>query len=196
MLQLLIKSKQFCLLIYLYIPLYQTIKTMLPKIAKIKGVHPGLILQREIKRKNIKSSQLAMAINEHKQTISAIINQKRGINPELSIKLAQYFHTEEDYFMILQAGYEVKTKLANYNTKKPNLNNIRKVLFWDTNFDKIDWNKNKRAIIKRVLERGNNIEINEIIEFYGKATVATVAKSIKNSRLSTFKANAEMYELV
>ncbi|WP_304144569.1 MULTISPECIES: HigA family addiction module antitoxin [Mesoflavibacter] len=169
---------------------------MLPKIAKIKGVHPGLILQREIKRKNIKSSQLAMAINEHKQTISAIINQKRGINPELSIKLAQYFHTEEDYFMILQAGYEVKTKLANYNTKKPNLNNIRKVLFWDTNFDKIDWNKNKRAIIKRVLERGNNIEINEIIEFYGKATVATVAKSIKNSRLSTFKANAEMYELV
>ncbi|MCP4052831.1 MAG: HigA family addiction module antidote protein [Mesoflavibacter sp.] len=193
---MLIKSKQSCLLFYLYISLYQTIKIMLPKIAKVKGVHPGLILQREIKRNNIKSSQLAMAINEHKQTISAIINQKRGINPELSIKLAQYFHTEEDYFMILQAGYEVKTKLANYNTKKPNLNNIRKVLFWDTNFDKIDWNKNKRAIIKRVLERGNNIEINEIIEFYGKATVATVAKSIKNSRLSTFKANAEMYELV
>ena len=178
---------------YIFVVQY---KTMLPKISKIKGIHPGLILQREIKRNNIKSSQLAMAINEHKQTISAIINQKRGINPELSIKLAEYFQAEEDYFMMLQAGYEVKTKLANYPTKKPNLNNIRKVLFWDTTFDKIDWNKNKRAVIKRVLERGNDLEINEIIKFYGKATVSTVAKSISNSRLSTFKVNAEMHELV
>jgi addiction module HigA family antidote len=169
---------------------------MLPKIAKIKGLHPGLILQREIKRNNIKSSQLAIAINEHKQTISAIINQKRGINPELSIKLSDYFHTEEDYFMMLQAGYEVKRKLAENCLKTPNLSNIRKVLFWDTTFDKIDWNKNKRAIIKRVLERGNDKEINEIISFYGKATIVTIAKSIKHSRLSTFQKNAEAYTLI
>lgn len=168
---------------------------MLPKIAKIKGLHPGLILKREIKRNNIKSSQLAIAINEHKQTISAIINQKRGINPELSIKLSDYFHIEEDYFMMLQAGYEVKRKLTENRLKKPNLNNIRKVLFWDTTFDKIDWDKNKRAIIKRVLERGNDKEINEIINFYGKSKVAIIAKSIKNSRLSTFKKNAETYTL-
>lgn len=169
---------------------------MLPKIAKIKGLHPGLILQREIKRNNIKSSQLAIAINEHKQTISAIINQKRGINPELSIKLSDYFHTEEDYFMMLQAGYEVKRKLAKNRLKTPNLSNIRKVLFWDTTFDKIDWDKNKRAIIKRVLERGNDKEINEIISFYGKATITTIAKSIKHSRLSTFQKNAETYAFI
>lgn len=169
---------------------------MLPKISKIKGVHPGLVLHREIKRNNIKSSQLAMSIGEHKQTISAIINQKRGINPELSIKLAAYFHTEADYFMILQAGYEVKSALTKNRERKPNLHNIRKVLFWDTTFDKIDWDKNKRAIIKRVLERGNDKEINEIIAFYGKSTVSTIAKSIKNARLSTFKTNAEMHELI
>jgi addiction module HigA family antidote len=169
---------------------------MLPKIAKIKGVHPGAILQREIKRNNIKSSQLAMAINEHKQTISAIINQKRGINADLSIKLANYFHTEQDYFMMLQAAYEVKKKLSKISSSKPNLDNIRKVLFWDTTFDKIDWNKNKRAIIKRVLERGNDKEIKEIIAFYGKPTVSKIVRSIKNSRLSTFKKNAEMHALI
>ncbi len=169
---------------------------MLPKIAKIKGIHPGLILKREIERNNIKSSQLAMSIDEHKQTISAIINQKRGINPELSIKLADYFHTEEDYFMMLQAGYDVKSKLAANLKRTPNLNNIRKVLFWDTTFDKIDWIKNKRAIIKRVLERGNEKEINEIINFYGKATVSKTAKSIKHSRFSTFQKNAEAYSLI
>ncbi|WP_166965155.1 HigA family addiction module antitoxin [Yeosuana marina] len=169
---------------------------MLPKIDKIKGIHPGLILHREIKRNNIKSSQLAMTINEHKQTISAIINQKRGITAELSIKLAEYFNTEEDYFMMLQAGYEVKNKLASNSKRKPNLDNIRRVLFWDTSFDKIDWNKNKRAIIQRILERGNDKEINEIIKFYGKATVSKIAKSINRSRLSTFKKNAENYGLI
>ncbi|WP_045079479.1 HigA family addiction module antitoxin [Aequorivita vladivostokensis] len=169
---------------------------MLPKIAKIKGVHPGLILEREIRRNNIKSSQLALAINEHKQTISAIVNQRRGINPELSIKLADYFRTEDDYFMMLQASYEVKTKLAQTSKETPNLNNIRKVLFWDTTFDKIDWNKNKRAIIKRILERGNDIEINEIIDYYGKVTVSNIAKSIKHSRLAAFQKNAEKYNLI
>lgn len=169
---------------------------MLPKIDKIRGLHPGLILEREIKRTNIKSSQLALAVNEHKQTISAIINQRRGINPELSIKLGDYFQTEDDYFMMLQASYEVKTKLAENCKGVPNLNNIRKVLFWDTTFDKIDWNKNKRAIIKRVLERGNDKEINEIIHFYGKVTVSNIAKSIKHSRLATFQKNAENYNLI
>ncbi len=169
---------------------------MLPKIANIKGLHPGLILEREIKRNNIKSSQLALAINEHKQTISAIINQRRGINPELSIKLGDYFQTEDDYFMVLQASYEVKTKLAENSKRTPNLNNFRKVLFWDTTFDKIDWHKNKRAIIKRILERGNDIEINEIIDFYSKATVSNIAKSIKNSRLDAFQKNAEKYNLI
>lgn len=169
---------------------------MLPKIAKIKGLHPGLILQREIKRNNIKSSQLALALNEHKQTISAIINQRRGINPELSIKLGEYFRTEDDYFMMLQASYEVKIKLAQTSKGTPNLNNIRKVLFWDTTFDKIDWHKNKRAIIKRILERGNDIEITEIIDFYGKATLCNMAKSIKSSRLASFQKNVEKFNLI
>lgn len=173
-----------------------TKETMLPKIAKIKGIHPGLILSREIKRNNIKSAQLAMAIGEHKQTISAIINQKRGINPALSIKLANYFHIEEDYFMMLQAGYEVKSKLTANSKITPNLNHFRKVLFWDTSFDQIDWNKNKRAIIKRVLERGNDKEINEIIKFYGKRTVSRIAKSIEPSRLSSFQKNAEDFQLI
>ena len=173
-----------------------TKETMFPKIAKIKGIHPGLILHREIKRNNIKSTQLATSIGEHKQTISAIIHQKRGINPALSIKLGDFFDIEEDYFMMLQAGYEVKSKLTANSKRTPNLNHFRKVLFWDTSFDQIDWNKNKRAIIKRVLERGNDKEINEIIKFYGKRTVSRIVKSIEPSRLSSFQKNAEDFQLI
>ncbi|MFT6127891.1 MAG: hypothetical protein ACJAVA_002388, partial [Flavobacteriaceae bacterium] len=65
-----------------------------------------------------------------------------------------------------------------------------------TSFDKIDWNKNKRAVIKRILERGNKIEINEIISFYGKKIIATEIQLIKTSRLPSFKVNVKEYNLI
>ncbi len=59
----------------------------------------------------------------------------------------------------------------NQKASRPDLSKLRKVLFWDTNIEKIDWDKYKRAVINRVFERGNESEKNEIIRFYGKETV-------------------------
>lgn len=169
---------------------------MLPQLAKIKGIHPGLILKRELTRSNIKSSTLANAIDEHKQTISAILNQRRGINPSISIKLANHFNIEKDYFMLLQASYDVKIVASSQPKRQPNLKNIRKVLFWDTTFDKIDWDRNKKAVIKRILERGNKTEINELISFYGKKTISNEIQTIKNSYLPSFEKNIFDYNLI
>ena len=169
---------------------------MLPQLSKIKGIHPGLILKRELKRNNIRSNDLANAIDEHKQTISAILNQRRGINPSISIKLAKKFDIDEDYFMLLQASYDVKKALIPKTKRIPNIDNFRKVLFWDTSIDKIDWSKNKKAIIKRILERGNKNEINEIISFYGKKGISNELKTMRNSRMPSFKINAKAFNLI
>lgn len=56
---------------------------MLDTINIIKGVHPGIILDRELKKRNLPSSRFAMSIDEYPQTISAIINQRRGMNPKI-----------------------------------------------------------------------------------------------------------------
>ncbi len=167
---------------------------MLPTIDKIKGLHPSIILKRELTRKNIKSSELANSVDEHKQTISAILNQKRGINPKLSIKLAHFFNIDEDYFSILQASYDVK-ELMTEQKKTPNLNKIRKVVFWDTTFDKIDWQKNRKAIIQRILERGNETEIKEIISFYGKKIIFEEVKDMDSCFVS-FEENIKKYNLI
>jgi len=124
---------------------------------------------------------LACQIDEHKQTISAILNKRRDINPKLSIKLSTQFDVQEDYFMMLQAAYDVKN--ASETTHTPNLDNIRKVIFWNTTIDKIDWEKHKKAVIKRVLERGNATEIKEIISFYGKRSFIDEIKMMKVSHL-------------
>ena len=168
---------------------------MLPDLDKIKGIHPGAILRRELKIRGLKGVELANSIDEHKQTISAIINKRRDINPKLSIKLSQQFDVDEDYFMMLQASYDVKKASESEVKKTPNLENIREVLFWDTTLAKIDWEKNKKSVIKRVLERGNSIEINEIISFYGREAISKIIESIENSQLDSFEKNIELYNL-
>ena len=169
---------------------------MLPELTKIKGVHPGAILRRELKIQGLKASELAKSIDEHKQTISAILNKRRDINPKLSIKLSKQFKVDKDYFMLLQASYNVKIMVESEIKPTPNINNIRKVIFWDTSIDKIDWDKNKRAIIKRILERGNKNEINEIISFYGRKTICYEIKSIKKSYLPSFEKNIIEHNLI
>ena len=168
---------------------------MLPRLNKIKGIHPGTLLRWELENRNMKGNQLAEAIGEHKQTISAILNKRRAINPKLSIKLSRAFGTDKDYFMLLQASYEVKKAESEFRVA-PNTDIFRKVIFWDTDFDKIDWDKNKSAVIKRVLERGNKKEIEEIISFYGREIISKEIKTMKKSVLPAFEKNIKDYNLL
>jgi len=100
---------------------------MLPDFSKIKGLHPSFVLKKAMHDKGIKAIELAEALQEHKQTISAILNERRSITPALSVKLADYFKLPEDYFMLLQSSYDVKKVMQTQNS--PNLKNFRKVLF-------------------------------------------------------------------
>lgn len=61
----------------------------------------------------------------------------------------------------------------------PDLTIIRSILFWDTKIEKLDWQKQKKAIIKRIFERGNDIEKTEITRFYGKEVISQILNSIE-----------------
>jgi addiction module HigA family antidote len=168
---------------------------MLPEITKIKGVHPGAVLSRELKSRGLESKQFALSIGEYPQTINAINKGRRGINPLLSIKLGKALGTDDEYFMLLQVYYEIekeKKELALKNQSKPDLSKLRKALFWDTDIDRIDWEKEKKAVVGRVFERGNETEIKEIISFYGKAAVEKQLSDIPQY-LPTLSVNVKKY---
>lgn len=170
---------------------------MLPELSKIKGLHPGVILQREIKLRGMKNYEFANTINEYPQTISAIIKEKRGINPHLSIKLGNSLGVEDDYFMLLQASYDVKKAGDSVvSSISPDLSKIRKILFWDTDFEKIDWIKQRRPVLKRIFERGNDSEIGEIISFYGINTIREELKNGRNDFLPSFQENLKKYGIL
>jgi addiction module HigA family antidote len=139
----------------------------------IKGVHPGKFLERELKKYNLNNRQFALSIGEHPQTIGAIINGKRRMNLDLSLKIENKLQLEEGFLMTLQVHYDIKIAKFDPNYK-PDLSKIRKGIFWDTTFEKIDWEKMKIGVIKRVFSRGNEEEKDEITRFYGKATVEKI----------------------
>ena len=141
------------------------------QIEILKGIHPGLFLEYELKKRGLKKSAFAQAVHEHPQTIVAIIKQKRKMNTRLAMKIEKLLGLDEGFLMILQVYYDITREKRKKQMLKPNLNLLRPVLFWDTDIHSIDWEKQKQAVIKRVFERGNQQEKNEIIRFYGRETV-------------------------
>ena len=147
----------------------------------LKGIHPGIILERELKKRKIPKRRLALSIGEYPQLLGDITNGKRRINPSLSIRIGNALNIDESFFSVLQAYYDIeqqKNKQAQKN--QPNLKLMRSVLFWDTDIKSINWEKNKASVIRRIFERGNSQEINEIIRFYGKKNVQIILNRISN----------------
>src|SRR5690606_1490997 len=138
----------------------------------LKGIHPGLFLSNELRKKKIGRGQFALGINEYPQVIGDIANGKRRLTPRIALKLDHALSKKEGFFMLLQAWHDVfeEKRLQQLNVK-PDLTRLRAGIFWDTDINHIDWNKQYRAIIQRVFERGTEGEQNEIIRFYGSDKV-------------------------
>jgi hypothetical protein len=124
-----------------------------------------------------------MDINLPAQTLNAIIKGKRKMTPEVAFKIDSALGFEESTMAILQALHEtklIKQKLG--NTNHPDLTKLRRILFWDTDFDKIDWQQQGNAVIRRVWERGNEDEKMEIQRFYGIDNVNAAIKDGMTAR--------------
>src|SRR5665811_2046329 len=120
---------------------------MKSNIELIKGIHPGFILERELKRRKIRKSPFAISLHEFPQTLVSITKGKRKMNTHLALKIENALGIEEGYFMILQIYHEIKEEKRKQHTKHPDLSKLRRVLFWDTTIEKIDWEKQKKAVI-------------------------------------------------
>ncbi|MBW6492537.1 MAG: hypothetical protein K0B15_15235 [Lentimicrobium sp.] len=99
------------------------------------------------------------------------------MNTALALKIEKLLNLEEGILMVLQVYYDIEQEKKNQMTNIPDLSKLRPVLFWDTNIAAINWEKQKNAVIKRVFERGNEYEKEEISRFYGQTCVNEVMSS-------------------
>lgn len=146
---------------------------------KYKGIHPGIILERELKKRSLKKGPFALSLQEYPQVLNDITKGKRGLTPALSLKIDNALGLEEGTMLILQAYHEIRKEKEKGLGEKPNLSILRKILFWDTDINKIDWPKQYKAVIERVFERGNDEEKKEILRFYGKEKIKDITGSTR-----------------
>jgi addiction module HigA family antidote len=140
---------------------------MIADIDLLKGLHPGIFLERELQDRKIAKSRFALALNEYPQVLGDITKAKRKMNIPLALKIEKALGLKEGFLMMLQLHYDIKQEKRRQHSKfKPDLEILRPVLFWDTRIENIDWIQHKNAVIERVQERGTNQEKAEIERFY------------------------------
>jgi len=53
---------------------------------------------------------------------------------------------------------------------------LPKWLFWDVVFEKMDWQRSHLYVIERVLDRGTDENLSELVRYYGREKVLDILK--------------------
>ncbi|HBO42643.1 MAG TPA: addiction module antidote protein, HigA family [Planctomycetaceae bacterium] len=85
----------------------------MPKSAQQPPIHPGEILKEEfLVPYGLSANRLALAIGVAPNRITGIVNGMRGITGETAILLARAFRTTPEFWINLQAHYDLELARA------------------------------------------------------------------------------------
>jgi plasmid maintenance system antidote protein VapI len=143
----------------------------------------GAVLDRIRTKEHLTQRELASRSSIPYQRINDFIANRRRISPENSLKLERALGVERQcFFYQIQTNYEIFVATSRLSEpSKPDVSKYRKALFWDTDFENLNWQRNSEWIIQRVFEYGNESEIKEAIRYYGKKKIIKVLDGIKDS---------------
>ena len=70
--------------------------------------HPGSVVLREcIEPLGLTITDAAQALGVTRNTLSELVNEKRGISPEMAVRLAKVFGGTEEGWLVQQAQYDL-----------------------------------------------------------------------------------------
>lgn len=79
-------------------------------MTKLKPIHPGEILQEEfLKPLGLSMNALALSLRVPVTRIADIIHERRAVTPETALRLAQYFNTTPEFWVNLQARFDLES---------------------------------------------------------------------------------------
>ena len=74
----------------------------------MRPIHPGEILREEMEEMDLSARQLAAALHVPTNRVTAILNEQRSITADTALRLARFFGTTPEFWMNLQAAYELR----------------------------------------------------------------------------------------
>jgi addiction module HigA family antidote len=77
-------------------------------MAKLKPIHPGEILREEFMVPfGLNPNKLALALRVAAPTVYEIVNEERGISPEMALRLGRFFSVTAEFWVNLQSHYDL-----------------------------------------------------------------------------------------
>ena len=73
----------------------------------MRAVHPGRILKRELKARELSANALALALRTPSNRITDILNEKRAVTTETAMRLGRYFGQSPRFWINLQSNYDL-----------------------------------------------------------------------------------------
>ncbi len=78
-------------------------------MADFATAHPGEVLREDfLKPLGLSQYALAKAIDVPQIRVSEVVNGKRAITPDTALRLARYFGTSAEFWMGMQATYDLE----------------------------------------------------------------------------------------
>jgi addiction module HigA family antidote len=85
---------------------------------KLAPIHPGEVLMEEfLTPLNMSQSRVALDIGVHPRRINEIVLGKRSVTADTALRLARYFGTTPQFWLGLQADYDLDVALDNLGSR-------------------------------------------------------------------------------
>ena len=70
-------------------------------------VHPGRLLRRELRSRELSASRLALDLGVPSGRITDILNERRSITADTAVRLGRYFGNRPQFWLDLQGQYDI-----------------------------------------------------------------------------------------
>ena len=78
-------------------------------VNRMRPIHPGEVLREEfLLPMGLSANALAIALQVPAPRVNDVVREKRGVSADTALRLARYFGTSAEFWMGLQADYDLK----------------------------------------------------------------------------------------
>ncbi len=71
------------------------------------AIHPGRLLRRELKARNLSANRLAILLGVPSGRITEILNCRRSISANTALRLGRYFGNNPQFWLDLQGQFDI-----------------------------------------------------------------------------------------
>jgi addiction module HigA family antidote len=85
---------------------------------KMRPIHPGEVLREEfLIPHGLSANALAQALRVPAPRINDIVRERRAVTPDTALRLARFFGTTPNFWLNLQASYDLKIATQEAGTR-------------------------------------------------------------------------------